>query len=151
MSALKSYLEELVECINKNDIIAFDNHPVSFKIIDQLYSLNKKISVISYSTDIIKYVSKYTNFNIILPNGTVNSAFHIISGAEVIDSYSKYKINYFFLRVPYVYKENLYQDIPEIAEIQRVLKRNSERSFIINRPQFLENTPGHRYIKIGQF
>ncbi|RIO88412.1 hypothetical protein BUZ06_07820, partial [Staphylococcus gallinarum] len=71
MSALKSYLNELVERINQNEIIAFDNHPVSFKIIDQLYFSNKKISVITYSTDIIKYVSKYTDFNIILPNGTV--------------------------------------------------------------------------------
>lgn len=151
LSALKSYLNELVERINQNEIIAFDNHPVSFKIIDQLYFSNKKISVITYSTDIIKYVSKYTDFNIILPNGTVNSAFHIITGTDVIDSYSKYKINYYFLRVPYIYEEDLYQDITEIAELQRVLKQNSEYSFVINRPQFLDHTPGHRYIKIGQF
>ncbi|PTK90334.1 hypothetical protein BUZ03_08580, partial [Staphylococcus gallinarum] len=74
-----------------------------------------------------------------------------ITGTDVIDSYSKYKINYYFLRVPYIYEEDLYQDITEIAELQRVLKQNSEYSFVINRPQFLDHTPGHRYIKIGQF
>lgn len=151
LSALKNYLNELIECINKNEIIAFDNHPVSFKIIDQLFKAGKKITVISYSTDIIKYVSKYTDFNIILPNGAVNSAFHVISGPEVIESFSKYHINYFCIRVPYIYKDDFYQDIPEIADMQKTLNQNSEHQLIINRPTFLENLPGNQYIKVGGF
>ena len=59
LSALKSYLNELVERINQNDIIAFDNHPVSFKIIDQLYFSNKK-----YQLLLIQLILSNTYLNI---------------------------------------------------------------------------------------
>ncbi|WP_182476806.1 hypothetical protein [Staphylococcus equorum] len=57
MSAIKSYLEQITEKINENEIIAFDNHPAAYKIIDQLFTNGINILATSYSTAIIKSVA----------------------------------------------------------------------------------------------
>lgn len=151
MSAIKSYLEQITEKINENEIIAFDNHPAAYKIIDQLFYSGIKISVISYSTDIIKYVAKYTNFNIILSNGVVSSEYHIIVGTDVTQTFSKYRISRYFAAMPYMADNSLYQTIPEVAEIQIALKQSADQFLVINRPEFLNTRLAHDFIHIGDF
>lgn len=151
LSAIKSYLEQITEKINENEIIAFDNHPAAYKIIDQLFYNGIKISVISYSTDIIKYVAKYTNFNIILSNGVVSSEYHIIVGTDVAQTFSKYRINRYFAAMPYMADNSLYQTIPEVAEIQIALKQSADQFLVINRPEFLNTRLAHDFIHIGDF
>jgi len=90
LSAISSYFKEIINTIQWDDIIAFDNHPFAYRVIDDLYKKNIKISVISYSTDIIRYISIYTDFNIIIPNGIVDSANHHIIGEDVKQTFSKY-------------------------------------------------------------
>ncbi|MDN5637394.1 MAG: hypothetical protein L0G48_04525 [Staphylococcus equorum] len=151
MSAIKSYLEQITEKINENEIIAFDNHSAAYKIIDQLFYNGIKISVISYSTDIIKYVAKYTNFNIILSNGVVSSEYHIIIGTDVAQTFSKYRISRYFAAMPYMADNSLYQTIPEVAEIQIALKQSADQFLVINRPEFLNTRLAHDFIHIGDF
>ncbi|MDG0842315.1 hypothetical protein M4L39_02605 [Staphylococcus equorum] len=151
MSSIKNYLEQIIEEINENEIIAFDNHPTAYKIIDQLFYKGIKISVISYSTDIIKYVAKHTNFNIILSNGVVSSEYHIIVGADVAQTFSKYRISRYFATMPYMADSSLYQTIPEVAEIQIVLKQSADQFLLINRPEFLNTALVPEFIHIGDF
>ena len=107
--------------------------------------------MISYSTDIIKYVSRYTTFNIIVPNGVVDSAFHIIVGSDVVQTFSKYRIRYYFITVPYIFNNNLYQTIPAIADIQRTLNTNANDIFLLNRPDVLDSHSNHDYTLVGSF
>lgn len=151
LSTIKEYLEHITRTIKHEDIIAFDNHPFAYKILDELSNYDIKISVISYSTDIIKYVSRYTTFNIIVPNGVVDSAFHIIVGSDVVQTFSKYRIRYYFITVPYIFDNNLYQTIPAIADIQRTLNTNANDIFLLNRPDILDNHSKHDYTLIGSF
>src|SRR5699024_12086574 len=146
---MKSYLEQITEKINENEIIAFDNHPTAYNIIDRLYSAGIKISVVSYSTDIIKYVAKNTDFNIILSNGVVKNEYHIIVGQGIVETFSKYRIDRYFATVPYMVKQSLYQTIPEVAEIQIALKQRTTQFLIINRLEFLNLDWSHDIIHIG--
>lgn len=151
LSAIKNYLEQIMQQIKKGEIIAFDNHPTAYKIIDYLYNTGTKISVISYSTDIIKYVAKYTDFNIILPNGVVNGTYHIIVGPDVVQTFSKYQIRYYFAAVPYMIEDALYQSIPEVAELQLTLYNNANDTLVVNRPEFLSTESLRGYMFIGYF
>ncbi|MCE4993578.1 hypothetical protein ACT9T1_07660 [Staphylococcus xylosus] len=151
LSTIKEYLEHITRTIKHEDIIAFDNHPFAYKILDELSNYDIKISVISYSTDIIKYVSRYTNFNIIVPNGVVDSAFHIIVGSDVVQTFSKYRIRYYFITVPYIQDNDLYQTIPAIADIQKMLNNNANDIFLLNRPDVLDNHSSHDYTLVGSF
>lgn len=151
LSTIKEYLEHITRTIKHEDIIAFDNHPFAYKILDELSNYDIKISVISYSTDIIKYVSRYTTFNIIVPNGVVDSAFHIIVGSDVVQTFSKYRIRYYFITVPYIFDNNLYQTIPAIADIQRTLNTNANDIFLLNRPDILDSHSNHDYTLVGSF
>ena len=47
LSAIKSYLEQITEKINENEIIAFDNHPAAYKIIDQLLNMYLTIQTLT--------------------------------------------------------------------------------------------------------
>ncbi|TGS88036.1 hypothetical protein EN820_55245, partial [bacterium M00.F.Ca.ET.177.01.1.1] len=58
LTTMKKYINYIIENINNEDVIEFDNHPVTYHIIDELYEAKFKISVISFSTHIIKYVAR---------------------------------------------------------------------------------------------
>lgn len=151
MTTMKKYINYIIENINNEDVIAFDNHPVNYQILDELYDANLKISVITFSTDIIKYVARYTDFNIIMPNGKVDNALHIITGSEVIQTFARYRIRYYFATAPYMIDKALYQTLPEIAKIQLALYHSSEALFIVNRPSILNQQNRQDYSYIGKF
>ncbi|SCT08714.1 hypothetical protein [Staphylococcus caeli] len=151
MSAIKSYFKEIINTIQWDDIIAFDNHPFAYRVIDDLYKKNIKISVISYSTDIIRYVSKYTDFNIIIPNGIVNSANHHIIGEDVKQTFAKYQIRYYFVTATHMNEEKLYQDNMTIAHIQSALNERAEQILLMNRPEIISLDLQHNYSEIGCF
>lgn len=151
LTIMKKYINYTIENINNNEVIAFDNHPVSYKIIDELYEAHTKISIISFSTDIIKYVAKYTNFNIIMPNGKVNNALHIITGPDVIQTFEKYHIRYYFATAPYMVDNALYQTLPEIAEIQLAISNSTQELLLVNRPDTLKQQDRQDYSYIGKF
>ncbi|MFH4908878.1 sugar phosphate isomerase family [Staphylococcus cohnii] len=148
---MKKYINYIIENVNNEDVIAFDNHAVTYHIIDELYEAKFKISVISFSTDIIKYVARYTDFNIIMPNGKVDNALHIIIGTDVIQTFERYRIRYYFATAPYMTDKALYQTLPEIAEIQLALYNRSEELLIVNRPAILKQHHRQDYSYIGEF
>ncbi|PHK49185.1 hypothetical protein BTJ66_09815 [Staphylococcus edaphicus] len=150
MSSIKKYFEQVTKSIQWDDIIAFDNHPFAYKIIDELYKSNTKVSVISYSTDIIRYVSKSTDFNIIIPNALVDSASHMLLGNGVVETFSKYQIRFYFVSAPFMNKDTLYQTAPAVAEIQNTLKDCAHNVLLMNRPDpIIEDD--EQYIEIGEF
>lgn len=151
LTTMKKYINYIIENVNNEDVIAFDNHPVTYHIIDELYEAKFKISVISFSTDIIKYVARYTDFNIIMPNGKVDNALHIIIGTDVIQTFERYRIRYYFATAPYMTDKALYQTLPEIAEIQLALYNRSEELLIVNRPAILKQHHRQDYSYIGEF
>lgn len=151
LSNIKQYFEHIIETIQWDDIIAFDNHPFAYKMIDELYKANIKISVISYSTDIIRYVSKYTDFNIIIPNGMVDSASHVILGKGVLETFSKYQIRFYFVSAPFMNEDKLYQTVPAIAEIQNTIKNCTHSVLLMNRPDPIIGDSNEQYIEIGDF
>lgn len=151
MTTMKKYINYIIENVNNEDVIAFDNHAVTYHIIDELYEAKFKISVISFSTDIIKYVARYTDFNIIMPNGKVDNALHIIIGTDVIQTFERYRIRYYFATAPYMTDKALYQTLPEIAEIQLALYNRSEELLIVNRPAILKQHHRQDYSYIGEF
>src|SRR5699024_8520489 len=137
--------------INNNEVIAFDNHPVSYKIIDELYEAHTKISIISFSTEIIKYVAKYTNFNIIMPNGEVNNDLHIITGTDVIQTFEKYYIHYYFANSTYLVDTALYQTFIEITYIKLEISNTNQELLLVNRPDTLKQQDRQDYSYIGKF
>ena len=48
LTTMKKYINYIIENINNEDVIAFDNHPVNYQILDELYDANIKISVITF-------------------------------------------------------------------------------------------------------
>ncbi len=69
-------MNQLTNLISDSSVIAFDDHPLSLAIIDHLEQQNKKISVITFSTDVISHTVKYTNHNIIFSNARVERPQH---------------------------------------------------------------------------
>ncbi|MBM0867773.1 DeoR/GlpR family transcriptional regulator of sugar metabolism [Staphylococcus auricularis] len=88
-------LSERLKQISEDDVIVFDNHPTAYKLIDTLNERNINISVFSYSTDIIKYVSKYTPFNIILADARVNHEQHQLEGMSMMPALDNLNIHTF--------------------------------------------------------
>lgn len=151
LSNIKDFFEHIIDIIQWDDIIAFDNHPFAYKLIDELYKSNTKITVISYSTDIMRYVAKYTDFNIIIPNGLVDSASHVIIGESVLETFSKYQIRFYFVSAPFMNENTLYQTVPAIAKIQNTIKNCTQCVLLMNRPDLINTDPTDSYIEIGDF
>lgn len=136
MHSSEAVLKRQVEDINNDDVIAFDHHPIAYNVIDTLVKNNIKISVITFSTDIIQYVSKYTNFNIIIPTATVCSTFHVLVGASVQDTFKQYNIKQYFIAAPYYAKNQLFQTFHAVAPIQQTLMQNAQHIYVMNFPEF---------------
>lgn len=151
LSAIRSYFKQIINSIHWDDTIAFDDHPFAYRVIDDLYKQKIKISVISYSTDIIRYVSKYTDFNIIIPNRVVDRANHNIIGHDVIQSFSKYQIRYYFATATHMTEDKLYQDNLTIADMQHTLNECAEQILLMNRPEIISSNLRHDYSEIGSF
>lgn len=134
MHSSKAILKILQEEIQNDDVIAFDHHPIAYNVIDTLVRNNIKISVITFSTDIIQYVSKYTNFNIIIPSATVCSTFHVLVGESVQDTFKKYNIKQYFISAPYYVENQLFQTFHAVAPIQQTLIKNAQRIYVMNQP-----------------
>ncbi|MBF7017217.1 sugar phosphate isomerase family [Staphylococcus durrellii] len=150
MRASDKVLQERISAIVDNDIIAFDNHPVSYRVIDTLYSNNTKIALISYSTDIIHYAAKNTNFNIIIPTGQVNSTFHVVIGETVCDTFKKYHIKQYFMSAPYRLNRELFQTYEEVAQIQQTLFKRTESIYLMNYPEIITSYDEDQYYKVGE-
>ncbi len=151
LSAIRSYFKQIINTIHWDDTIAFDNHPFAYRVIDDLYKLKIKISVISYSTDIIRYVSKNTDFNIIIPNGVVDSANHNIIGPDVTQTFAKYQIQYYFATASHMTEDKLFQDNQTIADMQLTLNERAEQILLMNRPEIISSELQHNYNEIGCF
>lgn len=150
MRASDKVLQDKISTIVDNDIIAFDNHPLSYKIIDTLNNNNTKVSVVSYSTDIIHYVCRNTEFNIIIPTGQVNSTFHVVIGETVCDTFKKYQIKQYFLSAPYQLKRELFQTYEEVAEIQKTLFKRADSVYLMNYPEIISSLEDEQYYKVGE-
>ena len=150
MSSKKDYFNKLIKEINKGDIIALDNDPMAYYIIDTLKNENKKVSIISISTDVIQYVAKYTNFNLILPNGKVNHAFHVLTGINETNTYKKYQIQFYFAVIPYIDGNDLLHTMPEVATIQRALINQTTEFVVINNPEKVNVSSSNEYHMISE-
>ncbi|MGO2216866.1 MAG: hypothetical protein ACTH4T_00005, partial [Staphylococcus xylosus] len=60
-------------------------------------------------------------------------------------------IRYYFITVPYIQDNDLYQTIPAIADIQKMLNNNANDIFLLNRPDVLDNHSTHDYTLVGSF
>ncbi|RIM23620.1 hypothetical protein BUY35_13365, partial [Staphylococcus cohnii] len=83
--------------------------------------------------------------------GKVDNALHIIIGTDVIQTFERYRIRYYFATAPYMTDKALYQTLPEIAEIQLALYNRSEELLIVNRPAILKQHHRQDYNYIGEF
>ncbi|CAM3059823.1 hypothetical protein [Staphylococcus argensis] len=139
-------IDQLTKMISNSSVIAFDDHPLSIAIIDHLEQQNKKISVITFSTDIISHTVKYTNHNIIFSNARVERAKHSLVGFEVSDTFQHYLIDYYFCNVPYLYKDALYQSDSDIASLQQQLIKQSRETVLVNFPNLISLIDNYSYI-----
>lgn len=150
MRASDKVLQKKIAAIADNDIIAFDNHPVSYRVIDTLNKNNIKISVVSYSTDIIHYAAKNTNFNIIIPTCQVNSTFHVVTGETVCDTFKKYQIKQYYISAPCQMSKALFQTYEEVAQIQRTLFNSADSIYLVNYPEIITTFDEEQYYKVGE-
>ncbi|MGJ5712050.1 hypothetical protein ACSBRB_02420 [Staphylococcus auricularis] len=127
-------LSERLKQISENDVIVFDNHPTAYKLIDTLKERNIKVSVFSYSTDIIKYVSKYTPFNIILADARVNHEQHQLEGMSMRPALEQFKIHTYFFIADYIAGDELYRNHFETAQIQSYLFQSASNHVLLNYP-----------------
>lgn len=147
----QTHSNELYRHITSNMTIALDNHPKSFHLIDQLIQKESRASIVTFSTDILKYVCQNSNLNIIFFTGTIDSSLHIITGASVIQRILQLNIDYYLCAAPYLdEKNNLYQVQPNIAAIQQALIQQSQQSYLINYPSNQKPTDKFTLYKIGQ-
>ena len=139
-------INQLTNLISDSSVIAFDDHPLSLAIIDHLEQQNKKISVITFSTDVISHTVKYTNHNIIFSNARVERSQHRLVGDEVGTTFQHYLIDYYFCSVPYLYKDALYQSDSDIAALQQQLLRQSRHTVLVNLPNLISSIDNYSYI-----
>lgn len=146
-----NYLYNVYNKIQPGSIIALDNHPVSYYILDLLNSKNVKVSIVTYSTDIMKYLCENTAFDIIFTTGQINSSLHTITGGTVVDKIKQLKIDYYFCEACYIdHKSYLYQIHEDIAELQKALVNQAEASYLINYPDICNSDGKQNLSLIGQ-
>ncbi|MCU5745603.1 hypothetical protein N9R04_02560 [Staphylococcus sp. SQ8-PEA] len=143
MTNINRLVDIWVENITETDVIAIDHHPVSYKLIDHLSEKRENISVISFSTDIIAYLAKYTQFNIILPNAYVDKNLHSLIGENAIVTFNSYKIDYYFANVPFIKGNELYQHSYDIALLQSNLLERTAEPKLINIPSQLKESSNY--------
>lgn len=146
-----NYLYNIYNKIQPGSVIALDNHPVSYYILDFLNSKNVNVSIVTYSTDIMKYLCKNTTFNIIFTTGQINSALHTITGKEVADKIKQLQIDYYFCEARYMDHESfLFQIHEDIAHIQTSLINQANVSYLINYPDICNSDVKQNLSLIGQ-
>lgn len=146
-----NHLYNIYNTIQPDSIIALDNHPASYFIINLLNDKQVNVSVVTYSTDILKYLCKNTNFNIVFTSGKIDSGLHTITGAEVIKKFEQLQIDYYFCGANYLDDDaNLYQIHEDIAQIQRCLITRSKASYLINYPALCNDDHSQKLSLIGQ-
>ncbi|PTH19822.1 hypothetical protein [Staphylococcus auricularis] len=133
-------LSERLKQISEDDVIVFDNHPTAYKLIDTLNERNINISVFSYSTDIIKYVSKYTPFNIILADARVNHEQHQLEGMSMAPALENLNIHTYFFIADYIVGDDLYRNHFETAQIQSYLFQSAAHHVLLNYPYDLNTS-----------
>ncbi|MGN5884225.1 hypothetical protein [Staphylococcus simulans] len=143
-----NHLMEFYSRMQSNAVIALDNHPVSYYLMEFLEQQDQHVSIVTYSTDIMKFVCRNTHFNIIFAPGKVDQAQHIMTGNALIEQFKTLHIHYYFCQASYIDEaDKLYQSHPDVAEIQKVLVQQADETFLINFPD-LTQTP-HLYWQIG--
>ncbi|MHD0397817.1 sugar phosphate isomerase family [Staphylococcus simulans] len=141
-------LSEFYNEIPANAVIALDNHPVSYYILDCLAKQGTHVSVVTFSTDIMRYVCQNTFSNIIFAPGKVDSSLHVITGETMVETFKTLQVDVYFCSASYIDEQGrLYQVHSEIAALQKSLITQAQQCYIINYPDIIE--PNQCHVHIG--
>lgn len=144
----KTDLSDFYNNIPPNAVIALDNHPISYYVLDCLAEQERHVSVVTFSTDIMQYVCQNTFSNIIFAPGKVDSSLHIITGDTMVESFKTLQIDVYLCAASYIDEQgSLYQVHSQIGALQKTLIQQARHSFVVNYPDFIESN--QRYIHIG--
>ncbi|MDY5060628.1 hypothetical protein [Staphylococcus simulans] len=135
----KTDLSDFYKNIPPNAVIALDNHPISYYVLDCLAEQEIHVSVVTFSTDIMQYVCQNTFSNIIFAPGKVDSSLHIITGETMVETFKTLQIDVYFCATSYIdIQGGLYQVHSEIGAIQKALIEQAQYSYVVNYPDFID-------------
>lgn len=133
--------------IPPNAVIALDNHPTSYYVLDCLAEQEIYVSVVTFSTDIMRYVCQNTFFNIIFAPGKVDSSLHIMVGETMLERFKTLHLDFYLCAVDYIDEQGaLYQVHSEIGMLQKVLVEQAQQSYVINYPDFIESNQCYTHL-----
>ncbi len=132
-------LTDFYKNLPPNAVIALDNHPMSYYVLDYLTEQGIHVSVVTFSTDVMRYVCRNTFSNIIFAPGKVDSSLHIMTGDTMVNTFKTLQIDIYLCAPSYIDEQGcLYQVHAEIGALQKALIEQTQYSYVINYPDLIE-------------